>query len=279
MLKSSFQLKSPPEAPYVGRRYGVGKARFLDDVSGQLDPIYGCPEMMVPADHLARRVRDMVKVIDTSEVEKAYSSLGRRSVHPRRVLAVLVYASLIDIHHASKVARLTKTDAAFRLLSGGYSLSATKLRTFRRESGDFLEYANEQVIRLAFERGLLDLEDLATDAVRLRAHASTKSIRTVKRSKERLAELEGTDVSSLDEVQRAEREAKLAKHREALQRCEREERTNISVTNPSAGLMKFPSGATLPGHRVTVTACGTGLRFVVGVLIGSEPTDGCWAQR
>lgn len=263
---------TPGERP-IERRYGAGKARYLEDISNQLDPIFGCPEVMVPQDHLARTVRCMVAQLDFTELDREASSLGRRGFDPRHLIGVLVYASLTGVHHASKMAKSTDTDGAYRLLSGGRAISAEKLCEFRREKGWFFENANEQVVKMALEAELIDPTDLAVDGVRLRAHASTKSIRSLKRSKARLDELQQVDPAELDEAAAAAHEEKVQKHQQAVERCEAEGRTNHSVTNKSAGMMKFPSGAALPGHRVTVTACGIEFRFVISVLIGSEPTD------
>jgi len=211
--------------------------------------------------------------LDLSLLEAQYSSLGRRGMHPGRRLAILVYASLIGVHEASQVERLAKTDAALRFLSGGHNVSATRMRTFRRENEFFFQWAIEQTVHLAAAAKLLDPKDLSVDSMRLRADASTKSIRTLSRSEERLEELAKVDVESLDEVAREAHNLKVSKHEEAVHRCRKEGRTSHSVTNPLASLMKFPSGAALPGHRVTVVAAGIRLRFAVAVIIGAAPTD------
>jgi len=247
--------------------------RFKPDVTGQLDPMKGAPACQVPADHLARRVLAWVAGIDTMALEDGYSPLGRHGHAPKRVLAVWVYASLTGVHHAAKVAELTKTDAAYRLLSGGYAISASVLCTFRRENRKFLADAIQQTVKLALENGVLDPSQLAVDSARVRANASTKSMRTLTRSKKRLEELAEVDAAKLNDEERGEHEAKVAKHEEAVRRCEAEGRTSFSTTNATAGLMKFPDGASLPGHRVTVTAAGTAVRFVVDVLVTNKAND------
>jgi hypothetical protein len=128
-------------------------------------------------------------------------------------------------------------------------------------------------VELAAKKELIDGADLAVDSVRLQADASTKSVRTLSRSQERLEELAAVDIATLDEGSREIHAAKVQKHQEAVKRCLDEARTSLSVTTPSAGLMKFPNGAALPGHRVTVVSTGVRLRFVVAVLLGSTPTD------
>lgn len=246
---------------------------FKPDTSRQLDAILGCPAESVPKGHLAWAVLEIVEQLDTSAVEARYSSLGRNGYHPKSTLAVWVYASLIGLHHSTKVARSLETDAAMRLVARGGKHSGATLRRFRQGNAELFAAAIEATVRLARERGLLDEKDLAVDSVRLRAHASTKAVRTKERSTKRLGELASVDVAKLPEVERANHQAKVKKHEEALALCEQRGTTSVVLTNPAAALMKFPSGAGLPGHRVTVTAGGQKGRFVVAVLVDVATND------
>jgi transposase len=245
----------------------------LTDHTQQLDPLMGCPEEMVPADHPARQVQKWVATLDTRELEKGYSSLGRRGFHPANLLAVWLYASLTDLHYATQVTRALQTDAAFRLLSGGHVIKETTLRTFRRNHGAFFAQALQQTVTMAQEAGLIDPDALAVDSMRLRADASMASIRTQKRSRARLKALAKVDSEALDEEGQARHAEKVAKHEAAVKQCEEAGCTSFSATTPSAALMKFPSGASLPGHRITATACCSDLRLVVSLLIDASPND------
>jgi len=247
--------------------------RFKPDQVGQLDPFLGCAELQVPPKHLARQVRDLLVTMDFGTLEARYSSLGRHGYHPRHVLGVLVYGSLVGIHHSTKLERASETDAAFRLVAGGHWISAGKLREFRRTHQEFFRQAIQQTLVMAREMGLLDPEQLAVDSVRLRAHASTKAARTLTRSRKRLAELAAVDPTDLGEDAKATLAAKKAKHEQAIADCERLGRTNLVTTSPSAGLMKFPNGASAPGHRMTVTACGVKTRMIIDVLVDADGND------
>lgn len=229
--------------------------------------------MVVPEEHRARQVWSVVSSLDVSELEKKYSSLGRRGFPPRRLLALWLYASLEGEHHASKLARRCKTDLALQWLCGGHIPSDTTLKRFRRENGDFFEDAIVQTAALAHARGLLDIEDLAADSLRLRAHASTAEVRTEARSRERLDQLKAQDLSTATDEEKHRARQKREKHELALRRCANEERTNVVLTNELAGLLKFPHGASLPGHRITAMASGLAVRFVVGVLIDASGHD------
>lgn len=247
--------------------------RFQPDCTHQIDALLGCLEEQVPADHLSREVWSVVAELDTSELEAQYSALGRRGYHPKRLLAVWVYASLIGLHHSTKVVRAFETDAAFRWLCGGGCPSGPTLRRFRQKKEKFFTTAIEQTVTAGFEDGLVDLDALAVDSLRLRAHASKDAVRTKARSSRRLKELAAVDVEELSAEEREKHAEKVQKHEEAVAVCEERGVASYVTTNELAALMKFPSGANAPGHRTTVVASGASTRFVVGVLVDADPTD------
>ena len=227
----------------------------------------------MPADHLARKVARIIGRVDCGHLESAAPPRRRPPYPPRWLLAVWVYASLIGLHHASAVARLVETDAALRWLAGGHVPSAATLKRFRARQGELFVRANEQVLALAQELGVLDTTELAVDSLRLRADASTKAVRTLVRSEARLAALRKVDVANLTEEQRQKHMAKVDKHRAAVESCAAAGRTNVVLTAPSAGLLKFPSGASGPGHRITATAAGRSARFIVHVFVDAANVD------
>jgi transposase len=247
--------------------------RFRPSKLEQIDIFFGSLEDQLPSDHLARAVWKVVEGLDTGGLESSYSVLGRHGYHPKRMLAVWVYASLVGLHHSTKVERACKTDAAYRWLCGGEAPSGPTLRRMRMKHGEFFSRAIEQTVALGAKRGLVDLDALAVDSVRIRAHASMAAVRTVKRSTQRIKTLSKVDASSLSDKDRESHEAKLLKHRTALELCEQRNTTSVVVTNEAAALMKFPSGASAPAHRTTVVASGTSSRFIVGVLVDADSTD------
>jgi transposase len=266
-------LESPSIRPVRKRVPKDPTPRFRVSRELQLDVIDGCLELQLPSDHLARRVWSIVEKLDTTTVESRYSPLGRRGFHPKRLLATWVYASLVGLHHSTKLARACQTDAAFRWLCGGDRPSGPTLRRARMNNTELFEAAIERTIALAAELNLVDIEDLAIDSMRIRAHASLASVRTVDRSTKRLNQLEKVDTSSATESARDEHDARVRKHERALAECERRGVPSVSVTNDLASLMKFPSGAAAPGHRATLVASGVSNRFVVGVIVDASSSD------
>lgn len=267
-----FALTSGAEAP-PRRLPRDPRPRFKDDLTWQFSYLRGCPDAQVPVGHLARRVLRAVALLDTSELESQYSALGRHGFHPRVMIQVLVYAMLTGLHHSTKISVALQTDAAFRLVSGGQSISSATIRRFRLRHRQFITDAFVVTVAEGWRVGMVDLKDIAIDSVRLRANASNAAVRTVARSKKRLADLQRIDVTTLSPEERTKHEQKVEKHREALRLCEERGRTSIVKTNEMAALIKFPSGAAHPGHRVTVAGAGLRTRFALGVLIDQDPCD------
>lgn len=269
-----MSLEAPVTTRTVRRRSRRDpKPRFKRDTRRQLDGIRGCPELLLDGAHPAREIQRFVAGLDLSSVEAEYSSLGRHGHDPRCVLAVWLYASQIGLHHATKVARACATDVAMLFLSGGHPIAAGTLKRFRQKRRDLLQALLTETVRLAHADGLIVVEELATDSMRLRAHASPVEAGTVKRSRARVAELERIDRAALSPAKQVIHDKKLAKHRAVLAQCNDQERTNVVRTNSSASLMKFPSGAALPGHRITATASGVSERIIVSVLVDEATND------
>lgn len=246
---------------------------FKADRSRQLDVLLGSPDEQVPLGHLARQVAAVVDRLDTTIVEEGYSSMGRHGHHPKRTLRVMVYASMVGLHHSTKIAHAAQTDAALLWLSGGHRISSSVLRKFRQRNAALFASAIDETVRLAMERGLISLDGIAVDSMRLRAHASTRAVRTVVRSKKRRDQLARVDVTMLSSEDRTVHDGKVEKHRAALALCAARGRASVVLTNESAALMKFPNGAGMPGHRITVAAAGVQERIIISVLVDDATND------
>src|SRR5204862_1131117 len=133
-----------------------------------------------------------------------------------------------------KVALACQTDAAYRLLCGGYSPSAATLKRFRAQHGEFFAHAIEQTVKLAHERGLLDADEIAVDGMRLRAHASSAAVRTLSRSSKRLQQLREQCTESMDEPAREAHAAKVQKHLDAVEACHERKQPSVVTTNELA---------------------------------------------
>ncbi len=261
-------------APVRGRRRRLDpEPRFISPCPVEVRGPWEGAMAAIPQDHLAWKVFKLLEGFDASAAAAGYSSLGKRGYRPEWLLRTWVYASLIGLHHSTQIARAFQSDAAFRLLSTGYVFSESVLRKFRAKNLALFERAVVWTVELALKHGWADPKDLSVDSLRVQANASPKAVRTVERSTRRLKELAEVSTLELSEEQRTRHEAKVAKHTQALALCKQAGTASVVLTNTAAALMKFPHGAALPGHRVTLTAAGMKHRFAVGVLVDAAPTD------
>jgi transposase len=267
-----FALEAPAIVPLPFRQLRRG-LRWHGDQSNQLDPERGCPEAQVPQGHPVRHVIEWVEHLELSSFRARLRPLGRTPVDPKFKLRAWLYGSLIGIHSASALSRLSHTDAALRLAAGGRSLSESSLKDFRADHATALENLMQQVLGLGMKAKLVDPRALAVDSMRLRADVATSKVRTVVRSTKQLNSLKSKDISTLSESEKVVHNQKVADHQAVLDRCAAEDRTSFALTDPQAALMKFPSGAYAPGHRIQAVASGSSERFIVCVLVNGAPND------
>jgi hypothetical protein len=131
-------------------------------------------QYLLPRAHLARQVWALLSRLDTSALQAQYSPLGQHPFHPLRLLALWVYASLIGVHHATKLHARLRTDAALLFLSGGHVVSRKTLGHFRSRNESLFRLALQATVRWAHEEGLVDVERLALDSVRLQGARGTQ---------------------------------------------------------------------------------------------------------
>jgi transposase len=85
-------------------------------------------EDFVPADHLARLIKEVVETIDVSAIESKYSHLGQKSYHPHLLLKLLFYGYSTGMRSGRKIALACESDTAFMYLANSGTLPATMSR-------------------------------------------------------------------------------------------------------------------------------------------------------
>src|SRR6266436_1136053 len=96
---------------------------------------------------------------------------------PRLMLALWLYATSQGVGSARALDRLCKSHDAYRWLCGGVSVNHHTLGDFRVECADLLDRLLSEHLAALAEAGVIDLDTLAQDGVRIRANAGTGSFR------------------------------------------------------------------------------------------------------
>ena len=256
----------------------------------------------VPDDALAEnhRARLLWRVVETlslsafsSDAKAVEGRAGRPQASVKMLLVLWLYGISIGVGSARAIARLTKTDDAFRWIVGDQTVSHARLSMFRVGHREALDGLFTDVLGVLQHRRLLSLDLVAQDGTRIRASATAPSFRREKSLEEcreqaalhlRAVLLEADD----PDATATERAARLAAARdyqrrvdEALQTVkqlqgEGKDEPRGSTTDADARVMKMADGGYRPGYNVQMATAGSemgGPRTIVGIVVTNVGSD------
>jgi transposase len=223
-----------PEQAGTKREAGVGAPRLSEPERELIELRAMSLDSLIGADHPARLIWAYVLRLDLRELEdgiKAREGVpGHPAITPRLLLALWLYATSEGVVSARLLARLCERDDAYRWLCGGVGVNHRTLGEFRVGLGDLLNRLLARSVTALAAEGLIDLDMLAQDGVRVRASAGASSFRRRRRLEERIVEVKAILVELAKEVESdpAENEQRLRKRR-AQRAAERLSRLEAAV--------------------------------------------------
>src|SRR5215472_2833068 len=138
-------------------------------------------DSLLPLDHPARAVWAYVEQLDLSPLLDAIKARegapGHPPAHPRVPMALWLYATIDAVGSARALARLCETHVAYQWICGGVSMNHHTLSDFRTAQVTLLDRVLAQGVTGLVSEGLVGLERLAQDGVRVRAAAGAGSYR------------------------------------------------------------------------------------------------------
>jgi len=257
--------------------------------------------------HPARVIWSYVEDLDLSMIEDRIKARGDRPGHPatapRLMLALWLYATSEGVGSARALERLCNSHDVYRWFCGGVSVNYHTLADFRVGSADLLDRLLAEHLAALSNAGLVDLDALAQDGVRIRASAGTGSFRrqaTLDRQLETaqavVAQLKQEVEAGADASERRiraarqraarEREERLQAARTALAELERKRAAleekggngktpkppRASTTDADARVMKMADAGFRPAYNVQV-ASTAGELIVVAVEVTNTGSD------
>jgi transposase len=136
---------------------------------------------LIEPDHPARAVWCFAQGLDLTvlydRIRARGPAAGRSAIDPRVLVALWLYATLAGVKSANALADLVIHHDAYFWLAGGIAVNAHTLSDFRVQDADFLERLLEHSVTVLRQQGLVDLERVAQDGVRVRASAGAASFR------------------------------------------------------------------------------------------------------
>jgi transposase len=270
---------------------------------------------LLEADHPARAVWSYVEGLDLApwydRIRARGSVAGRPAIDPRLLVALWLYATLSGFRSARELADLCLHHDAFRWLAGGVSVNYHTLADFRTDNLEFTEGMLKQSVEVLRQQGLIDLDRVAQDGMRVRASAGAASFHRretlerllqeaqaeVQRLQQKLATpaadprapqevateqaSAGAPPSPQQAAARRHAEERLERIEQALERMpemeakiqpDDDKEARVSTTDPQATVMKMADGGYRPAYNIEYgTACRG--QVIVGVDVVTQGSD------
>jgi transposase len=264
-------------------------------------------ESLIGEDHRARVIWAYVTGLDLRELEDRIKARGDRPGHPatspRLLLALWLYATSDGVGSARTLERLCNSHDAYRWLCGGVSVNYHTLADFRIGCADLLDRLLGEHLAALAQAGLINLDTLAQDGVRIRASAGASSFRREATLERHLAtaqavveelkrEVEAHPDASKERIRAAreraarERGARVQAAQAALAEIKRKrqqlqdkggngktpKQPRASTTDAEARVMKMADGGFRPAYNVQVVSAA-GEQIVVAVEVSNNGSD------
>ena len=264
-------------------------------------------DSLIGQDHPVRVIWGYVEGLDLSLLEDRIRARehtpGHPPIAPRLLLALWFYATSEGVGSARALERLCASHDVYRWLCGGVSVNYHTLADFRVDCADLLDRLLAEHVAALAKAGLVNLDTLAQDGVRVRAGAGAASFRraatldrhlaaaqevveALKREVDAKADASNQRIRAAKERAARERAERLKAAQSALaeikqQRQERAEKHDngkakkeprASTTDADARVMKMADGGFRPAYNVQV-ASAAGEQIVAAVEITNTGSD------
>ena len=257
-----------------------------------------CLDDLLSVDHQARSVWEYVARLDLSplyERVKARGSVAGRTAHnPHVLLALWLYAVVDGVSSARHLSELCSEHIAYQWLCGGEAPNAHTLSDFRVQQEALVDRLLTNSVAQLRHAGLVSLEVVAQDGMRVRAAAGSNSfhrLETLEKMRDeaaaRVAALKAEAEANPAASRTRKRAAQERGARERLERIEAalaegeridasgkkpQEKIRVSTTDPQARVMKMPDGGFRPAYNVQF-ATDTSSQVIVGAEAVNDGTD------
>jgi len=206
-----------------------GAPRVQSAVRNQVE-LRACDlDAALPADHQARAVWAFVQSIDLqalyAQIRAVEGSVGRAPIDPAILMSLWLYATLDGVGSARELDRLCDSDDAYRWLCGGVGVNHHTLGDFRVEHPQWLDAQLTRCVAGLLSQGLVSMNRVAHDGMRVRAHAGAASFRR-RETLEQLMQDAQAQVQALklevgDDPGAGTRRVRAARQRAAIEREQR----------------------------------------------------------
>ena len=294
-----FELPAgpPAEAPSITETRGRPRLRTAnrEQIVFRAAPL----DALLPQDHPARIVWAYVEGLDLTSLYDRIKSVergpGRAPIDPKILMALWLYATIEGIGRARQLDELCGEHAAFQWLAGDVSTNYHTLADFRTDHVELLDGLLTRSVATLMAEGLVELNRVAQDGMRVRASAGTASFRRRPTLEEALTQAQQQvealrqeveeDPAATDRRQKAARERAARERVEGIQRAlarlpelearkkpQEKDQARCSTTDAEATVMKMADGGFRPAYNFEF-ATDTASQVIVGAGVETTGSD------
>lgn len=267
----------------------------------QIEMHWASLDQLLEADHAVRLIWQAVAALPLDrwfdEIKAVHGHVGRNATDPRLLVALWVYATLQGVGSARQLEQYCRQYVPYQWLCGGVTVNHHLLSDFRSHGGEKWDDLLTRIVASLLDRGLVTMNRVAQDGMRVRANAGGGSFRRRSRLQmcldearqqvQTLKQLADESPEELSRRQRAARERAAAERaklvEEAIHQCEELQaqrevaakrsgreanEARASTTDPETRVMKFSDGGYRPGYNVQFAT-----DVQTGILVGVDVTN------
>jgi len=144
---------------------------------------------VLPANHLARFVVDIIAQLDLGEVYAGYAPVGGEAIAPEILLGLLFYGYVTGTFSSRKIERATYESIPMVYIAGGLHPDHDTIAHFRKQFLAAIQGLFVQILLIAQAAGVLQMGNISLDGSKIHADASKSHAVSYKRLIELEAQL------------------------------------------------------------------------------------------
>ena len=289
----------PKSRPDESQAPLIGTPRFQAAVRDQVCFRAASLDELIPQEHPVRVIWDYALSVDLSPLYQSIKAVrrhpGRPPIDPRILFALWLYATTRGVGSARLLEELCCDKIDYQWICGDVSVNYHTLADFRRDHAELLDHLLTQSVAVLMAEGLVDLQRVAQDGMRVRASAGAASFRRKPTLEEALADAQA-QVERLRQEQEDDPKASNVRHKlagrraaedraarvaaalnrlpelEAKKKPEEKDKARCSTTDPEATVMKMANGGFNPAYNIQF-ATDTKSQIIVGVAVVTTGSD------
>lgn len=131
---------------------------------------------LIPSDHVARVINEMIESIDDEMFFSHYKGGGRSSFHPKMMTKVILYAYSKKVYSSRGIENLLSENIPAKWLAAGQEPDHRTINRFRsHQLKNMMDSLFEEMIQLLIEQNYITMENYFLDGTKIEADANKYS--------------------------------------------------------------------------------------------------------